>query len=484
MRKLLFSLLPVLIASIAGRSVCIAQAPTAKPLPNVVIIYADDLGYGDLGCYGSQSSVTPRLDRLAKQGVRFTDFYSAQPVCSASRAALLTGCYPNRIGIVGALSPVQNYGLNHRETTIAGLLKQKNYATAIFGKWHMGHHPEFLPATFGFDQYFGLPYSNDMSPMPANNPRADAKKNYPPLPLIEGTKVIATEPDQSQLTTLYTERALKFITENHDRPFFLYVAQTMPHVPLYVSEKFAGKTGQGLYRDVLAEIDWSVGQILDALEKQKLTDQTLVVFSSDNGPWKLFGNHAGSAGALRESKATVYEGGIRVPCIARWPGRIPENTVVREPAIMMDWFPTIAGVTGTKLPEHTIDGRDIWPLLTQQGAKTPHESLFFYYNDCQLQAMRSGRWKLFFPHDLVSTENTELGRDGIPGKNSRRKVETELYDLSEDVGEQHNIAAQHPDIVEQLQKQADAAREELGDSLQKKAGKGIRPHEKYPAPFQ
>lgn len=458
-----------------------AQAQDAKALPNIVIIYADDLGYGDLGCYGSQPSVTPRIDRLAKEGVRFTDFYSAQPVCSASRAALLTGCYPNRIGIVGALSPGQKYGLNHRETTIAQLVKQKNYATAIFGKWHLGHHPDFLPATFGFDNYFGLPYSNDMSPMPANNGRPDAKKNYPPLPLIEGTKTVATEPDQSKLTTWYTERAVKFINDNHDKPFFLYVPQTMPHVPLYVSDKFAGKTGRGLYHDVLAEIDWSVGQIVDALEERKLTNRTLVVFSSDNGPWKLFGNHGGSAGPLRESKASVYEGGVRVPCIARWPGQIPENVVVREPAIMMDWFPTLARITGTKLPEHPIDGRDIWPLLTEKGAKSPHESLFFYYNDCQLQGMRSGRWKLFFPHDLVSTENVELGRDGSPGKNSRRKVETELYDLSDDPGEQHNVAEQHPDVIAALQKQADAAREELGDSLRKQVGKGFRPHENFPA---
>lgn len=474
----------ILILLAAECGIFTAQGQDAKVPPNIVIIYADDLGYGDLGCYGSQPSVTPRLDRLAQQGVRFTDFYSAQPVCSASRAALLTGCYPNRIGIVGALSPGQKYGLNHREMTLAQLVKQKDYATAIFGKWHLGHHPDFLPATFGFDRYFGLPYSNDMSPAPANNPRADAKKNFPPLPLIDGTKIVATEPDQSKLTTWYTERAVQFISDHRDKPFFLYVPHTMPHVPLYVSDKFAGKTGRGLYYDVIAEIDWSVGQILDALEQHKLSDRTLVVFSSDNGPWKLFGNHAGSAGPLRESKATVYEGGIRVPCIARWPGRIPESVVVREPAIMMDWFPTISRVSGAKLPDQPIDGRDIWPLLTEKGAKSPHEALFFYYNDCQLQAMRSGRWKLFFPHELVSTEQIELGHDGLPGKNSRRKVETELYDLFDDPGEQHNVAEQHADVVGSLQKQADAAREELGDSLRKKVGKGIRPHENFPAAVQ
>lgn len=484
MRVNLRSVMVVLIALLLHGNICLAQGQVAKTLPNIVIFYADDLGYGDLGCYGNQPSVTPRLDRLAQQGVRFTDFYSAQPVCSASRAALLTGCYPNRIGIAGALSPIQKYGLNHQEMTLARLVKQKEYATAIFGKWHMGHHPDFLPAHYGFDQYFGLPYSNDMSPMPANNPRADAKKNFPPLPLIEGTRVVELEPDQSKLTTQYTERAVKFIADNRTRPFFLYVPHTMPHVPLFVSDKFAGKTGRGLYHDVLAEIDWSVGQILDALEEQKLSDQTLVIFSSDNGPWKLFGNHGGSAGPLREAKATVYEGGIRVPCIVRWPHRIPTNVVVREPAIMMDWFPTIARLTGTKLPDHPIDGKDIWPLLTEPGAKAPHESLFFYYNDNQLQAMRSGRWKLFFPHDLVSTEQTELGRDGMPGKNSRRKVETELYDLSDDIGERHNLAEKHPDIVASLQKQADVMREELGDSLRKQKGKGVRPHEEFPSVVQ
>lgn len=473
--------------SIVASSLCVCfgiahaqDAGSKTSLPNVVIIYADDLGYGDLGCYGSQRSVTPRLDQMAAQGVRFTDFYSAQPVCSASRAALLTGCYPNRIGIAGALSPTQKYGLNHRETTLAQLLKQKNYATAVYGKWHLGHLPSFLPATFGFDDYFGLPYSNDMSPMPANNPRPDAPKIFPPLPLIEGTKVIATEPDQSQLTTWYTERAVKFIADNHTRPFLLYVAHTMPHVPLYVSDKFSGKTGQGLYRDVIAEVDWSVGQILDALEQHSLTGNTLVIFSSDNGPWKLFGNHGGSAGPLREAKATVYEGGIRVPALARWPGRIPENSVVHEPAIMMDWFPTIARLTGTKLPDHPIDGLDLWPLLTESGAKSPHRDLFFYFNDCQLQAMRSGKWKLYFPHNLVSTEQTELGRDGKPGKNSHRKVETELYDLIDDIGEQKNVASEHPEIVMAMQERADAAREELGDSLQKKVGRGFRPHEDFP----
>ena len=409
-------------ALVVDTRLAVAQDASAKSPPNIVIIYADDLGYGDLGCYGNQPSVTPNLDRLAREGARFTDFYSAQPVCSASRAALLTGCYSNRVSIAGALSPNQNYGLNHHEMTLAQLLKQKNYATAIYGKWHLGHHPDFLPKTFGFDDYFGLPYSNDMTPLPEDNPGSSSPRKYPPLPLIEGTKVIATAPDQSQLTTQYTEHAVKFINDHHNQPFFLYVPHSMPHVPIRVSDKFKGKTGRGLYYDVIAEIDWSVGQIVDALQKHKLTDNTLVIFSSDNGPWKVFGNHGGSPGPLRESKGTVYEGGIRVPCIAKWPGHIPAGQVIHQPAIMIDWFPTIAKITGCKLPDHPIDGLDIWPLLTDSNATSPHDAFFFYFRDCELQAMRSGQWKMLFPHEVNSTEGIELGRVGVSGKGIKRKI--------------------------------------------------------------
>ena len=470
----------VTVAVFLSHSLAFARTTDEKPT-NIVIIYADDLGYGDLGCYGDQPSVTPRLDRLAAEGVRFTDFYSAQPVCSASRAALLTGCYPNRLQIVGALSPQQTYGLNHGETTLAKLLKQKNYATAIYGKWHLGHHPSFLPNTFGFDDYFGLPYSNDMSPAPADNPGGAPKTQFPPLPLIDGNQIVATSPDQSQLTTQYTERAVKFIDKHHDEPFFLYVPHSMPHVPIRVSSKFDGKTGRGLYHDVIAEIDWSVGQILDRLDHHQLTDRTLVIFSSDNGPWKVYGNHGGSPGPLRESKGTVYEGGVRVPCIARLPGRIPGGSVVHERAIMIDWFPTIATLTGTKLPDHPIDGLDIVPLLTQPGAKSPHDSLFFYYRDNELQAMRSGQWKLLFPHEVQSTEGIVLGSDGVSGKGFRRKIGLELYDLSNDVGERNNLAEARPDIVSELEKKADVMRGELGDRLQMKTGRAVRPHEKFPA---
>ncbi|MGC9034989.1 MAG: sulfatase family protein, partial [Verrucomicrobiia bacterium] len=279
----------------------------AEKPPNIIIIFADDLGYADVVCYGAKGLKTPNIDRLAKEGIRFTDFYVAQPVCSASRAALLTGCYPNRIGISGALSPSSKIGINQNEITLAELLKQKGYATAIIGKWHLGHHSQFLPTRHGFDEYFGLPYSNDMWPL-----HPEAKPGtYPPLPLYENETIInpnVSPRDQEQLTTQYTERAVRFIEKNKNRPFFLYLAHSMPHVPLYVSDKFKGKSKIGLYGDVIMEIDWSVGQILEAIKRNNLDDNTLIIFTSDNGPWLSYGNHAGKAAPLREGKGTVFEG--------------------------------------------------------------------------------------------------------------------------------------------------------------------------------
>jgi arylsulfatase A-like enzyme len=297
----------------------------AQPkLPNFVIIFADDMGYADIGPYGGTVR-TPNLARMAKEGVRFTDFYVAQPVCSASRAALLTGCYPNRIGILGALNPYSKEGIHSNELTLAEVLKARGYATAIYGKWHLGYQPQFLPTRHGFDDYFGLPYSNDMWPKhPAPT------RPYPPLPLIEGERTIETDPDQRQLTTWYTQRAVKFIEKNRSRPFFLYVPHNMPHVPLFVSSKYQGKSKCGLYGDVIEELDWSVGEILKSLKVNGLDERTLVIFTSDNGPWLLYGDHAGSAAPFREGKATTFEGGLRVPCIMRWPTRIPKDRIVRE----------------------------------------------------------------------------------------------------------------------------------------------------------
>ena len=326
---------------------------TAQPrLPNIVIIFTDDQGYGDVGVYGAEGFATPNLDRMAAEGIRFTDFYVAQPVCSASRAALLTGCYPNRIGISGALGPGAKDGLNAEEVTIAEICKQRGYATAIYGKWHLGHRPEFLPTRHGFDEFYGIPYSNDMWPLHpdyVNLPEgiAKRKRGYPDLVLFENERIVdpeVTPEDQMKFTGEFTRRAVDFIDRNKDRPFFLYVPHPMPHVPLFRSEGFAGVSEQGMYGDVISEIDWSVGQILSAIKRNGLDENTLVIFASDNGPWLSFGNHGGSTGPLREGKGTTFEGGVRVPCIMRWPGRIPGQSTCTVPAMTIDILPTIAGL--------------------------------------------------------------------------------------------------------------------------------------------
>ena len=442
--------------------------------PNVVLIYCDDLGYGDLGCFGSTICRTPNLDKMAAEGVRFADFYVSSPVCSASRAALLTGAYHERVGIRGALGPKDRQGLNHSESTLAELLRAKGYATGIAGKWHLGHHPSQLPTRHGFDEYLGLPYSNDMGPNHPESPRA-----YPPLTLIEGDRpVIAnvTPLDQRELTRKYADRAVDFIRRNKDRPFFFYLAPSMPHVPLSVSKEFEGKTGRGLYADVVAEVDDSVGRVLATLKELGLDDKTLVIFASDNGPWLSYGDHAGSAGPLREGKGTTYEGGIRVPMIARWPGRFPAGSTCREPVATIDILPTVAALTHAPLPPRPIDGKDITPLLRgTPGARSPHDALFFYYDDGQLQAMRAGRWKLLFPHTSRTMIGQGPGLGGHPGKYVAQKVGLELYDLETDLGETRNLATDHPEVVEKLQSRADAIRDEIGDSLRGKVGKSVRP---------
>lgn len=442
-------------------------ADTPRP-PNVVIIFTDDQGYADVGCYGAKGFETPNLDRMAREGIRFTDFYVAQAVCSASRAALLTGCYPNRIGILGALGPGNKHGISSAEKTIGDVLKTRGYATAIYGKWHLGHQPPFLPPRHGFDDYFGLPYSNDMWP---RHPTA----RFPDLPLIEGEKVVATNPDQTQLTTWYTEHAVNFIETNKARPFFLYVPHAMPHVPLHVSAKFKGKSKQGLYGDVIMEIDWSVGEILAALKKNGLDEQTLVIFTSDNGPWLSYGNHAGSAGPLREGKGTTWDGGQREPCIMRWPGKIPAGTVCRELAATIDILPTVAKLAGAVLPDHPIDGLDIWPLMSAlPGARCPHEAYYFYWNR-HLQAVRSGKWKLHFAHDYRSLAGKPGGQDGKPVPYATKQTSLALFDLDHDVAETTNVADKHPEVVERLKALADKARDDLGDSATKQPGKGVRP---------
>lgn len=421
----------------------------SRRLPNIIIIFTDDQGYADLSCYGAKGFITPNIDRMAAEGMRFTDFYVASSVCSPSRASLLTGCYAQRVGLPDVLAPPgpawtegrTNIGLNDSETTIAEMIKPLGYATACFGKWHLGHLPPFLPTMHGFDEYVGLPYSNDMIP-----------DDYPPLPLLEGERVTEYNPDQSKLTTLYTEHAIQFIEKNKENPFFLYVPHTMPHVPLAVSEKYIGKSKQGLYGDVIMEIDWSVGQILNTLKKHNLDENTLVIFASDNGPWLEYGNHAGSALPLREGKFTTFEGGQRVPCVMQWPGKIPAGSTCNELASTIDFLPTIAAITGAALPTLKIDGKNIQSIIEgYSGAKSPHD-VFYFYSGNELQGIRSGKWKLFFPH-LYQTP-IKIGNDGNNGQMGSKEIPLTLYDLENDIEETINVAAQHPQVVEKLSKLA------------------------------
>jgi arylsulfatase A-like enzyme len=427
----------------------------ARP-PNVVLFFTDDQGYADVGCYGAQGFQTPHLDRMAAEGVRFMDFYVAQPICGASRAALLTGCYPNRIGMMGAPDHNARHGIHEDEVTLGELFKAQGYATAIYGKWHLGHRPPFLPTRHGFDDYFGLPYSNDMWPWHPERP-----EDYIDLPLIEGEETIATNPDMNRLTTWYTEKAVRFIEDNKERPFFLYLPHSMAHVPLGVSDRFRGKSEQGLYGDVMMELDWSMGEILQTLKRLDLDANTLVIFTSDNGPWVSYGNHAGSADPLREAKGTTWEGGVRVPCIMRWPERIPQGSICAEPTMTIDIFPTVAELIGAELPAHPLDGRSIWPLMKgEPGAASPHESLFFYYGN-NLEAVRSGRWKLHFPHKYRTLSGRQGGRDGLPVLYDQSATGWALYDLVEDVGETTNLIDSRPEVAAGLNALAEEFDKEL-----------------------
>ena len=357
-------------AMMAGTPVTAAKLP--QP-PNVVLVYLDDMGYGDLTITGATGYSTPNIDRMASQGVFFSHYYSPQAVCSASRAGVLTACYPNRVGFAGAIDHSAKMGISNEEQTIAQVLKKRGYTTAAFGKWHLGFQKQFLPTQHGFDEFLGIPYSHDMWP---NHPSAG--KYYPPLPLIEGDQVIKTNPDNTQFTTLFTEKAVDFIRRSKTKPFFLYLAHPLPHVPLAVSDKFKGKSKQGLYGDVMMEIDWSIGQILQTLKELKLEKNTLVIFTSDNGPWINYGNHAGSTGGLREGKGTSFEGGQRVPCLMLWKGTIPEGFVCNKLVSGIDILPTLAAISGAALPEKRIDGVNILSLMKGDINANPRKSFYFY----------------------------------------------------------------------------------------------------------
>ena len=459
------------------------KAPKATP-PNIILIFMDDLGYGDLSCYGALQYRTPQLDKLAGEGVRFTNFLAAQAVCSASRAALMTGCYPNRVGISGALFPNAKVGLNPDETTIAELLKEKGYATGMFGKWHLGDKPEFLPTKQGFDEYVGLPYSNDMWPVhydgkPIANESDNRKKSFPYLPLLSNNDTIQeikTLDDQAKLTGIYTERAVNFIKKNKKGPFFIYLPHSMPHVPIAASAKFKGKSNQGTYGDVLLEIDWSVGEIMKALKENGLDKNTVVIFTSDNGPWLNYGNHAGSSGRVREGKGNSFEGGQRVPCIVRWKGVTPEGVVCNKLTSTIDLLPTIANICGAKLPAKKIDGVDILPLLKGNMDATPRKYFYYYYRRNNLEAVRRDDWKLVLPHEGRTYEGQQPGNDGFPGKApENHPFPLALYDLRRDPSERYDVKELYPEIVTELQKVADEAREDLGDDLTKREGKNVRP---------
>ena len=408
--------------------------------PNVVLIYCDDLGYGDIGPYGS-GIPTPNLDRMAAEGVRFTQFYSANPVCSPSRAALLTGRYPTRVGVPRVLFPADTNGLALSETTIAQMLKPAGYRTMCIGKWHLGHHPEYLPTARGFDEYFGIPYSNDMTPRP----------------LLHNTEQIEEPATLETLTPRYTEQAVRFIEGSRNNPFFLYMPHTFPHIPLAASPRFRGKSPLGLYGDVVEELDWSVGEVLATLRRTGVDSNTLVMFSSDNGPW-----YQGSAGALRGRKGSTYEGGVREPFLARFPGRIPKGIVCSGVAGTVDILPTVAKLTGAALPKAPLDGIDIWPALTGERSVLDREALL-YFDDWNLQCARWGKWKLHFARYNTMAYNPapQGGRVNLPLR------PPELYDLERDPMESYDVADANPGTVREIQSRVDRLLKAFPDEVRK-----------------
>lgn len=458
MKKIGFTLLVAIVAL-----ACKTEQPAKERKPNVIVIFTDDQGYQDLGCFGSPDIETPHLDEMARAGAKLTNFYAAQAVCSASRAGLLTGCYPNRIGIHNAFMPNAKIGINPEETTVAEMLKSNGYSTAIFGKWHLGDNPKFMPNKHGFDEFFGIPYSNDMWPY---HPQQGTVFNFKDLHLYENEKVIDTLTDQSMLTTQITGRSVDFIKKNKDNPFFLYVAHPQPHVPLFVSDKFKGKSKRGLYGDVIMEIDWSVGQIIKTLKDLEIEKNTLVIFTSDNGPWLAYGNHSGSALPLREGKGTAWEGGQREPCIIYYPNKIKAGTTIKTPMMGIDILPTIAEITGSALPEKTIDGKSVWDIWTGKSSESAQEAYFYYYRVNELHGVRYKNWKLYFPHKYRTMNGQPNGKDGLPGSYKYVDIENiELYDLSKDIGETKNVALENPEIVKTIQELANGMRSRLGDSL-------------------
>ncbi len=428
-----------------------AAAAEGDTRPNIVVIFADDLGYGDLTCFGHPTIHTPQLDRMAAEGIRFTQFYAAASVCTPSRAALMTGRLPIRNGMCSdrrrVLFPNSGGGIPAEEITLAEALKTKGYATTCIGKWHLGHLPQFLPTSNGFDSYFGIPYSNDMDRV-ADSPKGrepfwNPKVEYWNVPLMRNEKIVERPADQTTITRRYTEEAIRFIRDHKDGPFFLYLPHNLPHVPLFRSKKFVGHSLRGLYGDVVEEIDWSVGQILGMLRQLKLDRNTIVWFTSDNGPWLIFHDHGGSAGLLREGKGSTWEGGMREPTLAWWPGRIPAGMVTPELGSTMDIFTTSLKLAGAQVPQdRVIDGVDLQPVLFGTG-KSPRKTMF-YYRGTRLMAVRHGAWKAHFI--TQPAYRREAPKEHDP---------PELYHLEHDPSEKYDVSADHPDVIAEIKKIAE-----------------------------
>ncbi len=488
LHKFLLSLnLMMLLMTTSGGDFAAAQAPAQ---PNFVLIFFDDLGYGDFHCFNPDTVPTPNIDAVCKSGTRFTDFYVSQAVCTASRASLLSGSYANRVGLEGALNHTSRTGINPDEELLPELLQEAGYRTGMFGKWHLGNPDLFNPIDHGFQTWYGIPYSNDNTryhPVLADE--------MPPLPMFEDRKVIEHDMDQRLFTKRLTERSVDFIAGTHDQPFFLYLPHVMPHVPIFASESFEGRSGRGLYADVLTELDWSVGQIMQALRDADCLDNTFIVITSDNGPFLSYGSHAGNNGGLREGKLTTFEGGVRVPMIASWPNHIPADSTCNDVISSMDLLPTFCKLASARLPSHAIDGIDRTGVFVGQSRQIEDREPLYFYSGNELQAVRSGHWKLHFAHEYL-TVNGETRDDGKPaswGQLQPQSIEQSgvggiasrhgyrvaqqalaLYDLSTDPSESNNRAAEFPEIVEQLIKDSQSIRDELGDAITGQKGSAVR----------
>jgi len=451
-----------------------AGEPAGKAPPNFVVILIDDMGYGDIEPYGSKVNRTPNLIRMASEGMKLTSFYAA-PVCTPSRAQMMTGCYAKRVSLPNVLFPAAPVGISAEERTVADLLKARGYATMCIGKWHLGDQPEFLPTRHGFDRYVGLPYSNDMGGAGKDAKRADGKADArPPLPLLRDEKVVEAPAEQDKLTALYTDEAVKFITASKDRPFFLYFPHTAVHVPLHPGKAFEGKSANGRYGDWVEEVDWSVGRVLQALRELKLDSTTLVLFTSDNGPWLTQGKNGGVAGPLRGGKGSTWEGGVREPTIAWWPGKIAAASVCDAAVSEIDVLPTLVKLAGGEVPAgRVIDGKDIWPILAGRSKESPHEALYYFKGNL-LEAVRSGPWKLDIVH-----QGTGKGKGKAAPAEAAQPLTPGLYNLDADIGETTDVAAKHPDVVARLQALVAKMDADLGA---KSAGPGVRPPGRVAAP--